>query len=149
MFADYHQFYVWDAGASPQAPVDYTDDDVRKMVKVADHVVVIQPVRNMTVPVELEVHPGDPGHDPSEWDHVVETAVDLPTGRLQIHECTGGPVLEVEVKPGSYRVAAFFSGLDTLSTDGLDGKDWYRVVVWPGESRPLRVVKQWSEAGAG
>jgi hypothetical protein len=52
VFADYHQFYVWDAGVGPSAPEDYTDDDVRRRVKVAPNVVVVQPVRNMTVPVE-------------------------------------------------------------------------------------------------
>jgi hypothetical protein len=34
IFADYHQFYIWDAGTNPLAPVDYTDDDLRNMMKV-------------------------------------------------------------------------------------------------------------------
>jgi len=49
VFADYHQFYVWDAGSAPVAPVDYTDDDLRRMVKVGPNVLVVQPVRNMCV----------------------------------------------------------------------------------------------------
>src|SRR5215471_5201358 len=63
VFADYFQFYVWDAGVSPLAPEDYTDEDVRRRVKVAPNVVVVLPVRNMTVPVEVELHAGDPGFD--------------------------------------------------------------------------------------
>ena len=60
LFADYNQFYVWDAGADPSAPIEYTDADLRCRVKVAPNVVVIQPIRDMTVPVEFEVV-GPPG----------------------------------------------------------------------------------------
>jgi hypothetical protein len=143
VFADYHQFYLWDAGVSPNAPDDYTDEDVRRMVKVAKNVVVIQPVRNMEVPVELEVHESDPGFDAKDWDHVAECGVELPTGKLQIHECTGGPVLDLAVKPGAYQVRALFIGLGTLSDDGLDGSDRYKLVLWPGPVGDLRILKQW------
>jgi hypothetical protein len=132
LFADYHQFYVWDAGAHPQAPVDYTPDDLRRRVKVSTNVVVIQPTRNMTVPVEFEVCTSDPGFDESHWDHIAECSLNLPTGNLQVHECTGGSVLDLIVAPGTYLLRALFAGLDTLSDDGLDGEDRYRIVLWPG-----------------
>ena len=83
VFADYHQFYVWDAGAQPAAPEDYSAEDVERRVKVAPHVIVVQPVRNMEVPVELEVHASDPGFDEAQWDHIVECSLDLPSGKLQ------------------------------------------------------------------
>jgi len=149
LFADYHQFYVWDAGVSPQVPEDYSEDDVRRRVKVGPNVVVIQPVRQMTVPVELRVCPEDPGFDPSVWDHVAECHLDLPTGALQVHECTGGVVLDLAVAPGSYRVRALFAGLDTLSEDGLDGDDRYTIVLWPAPPVPLRILKQWEGERAG
>ncbi len=145
VFADYHQFYVWDAGTNPLAPEDYTDDDVRRMVKVASNVVVVQPVRNMEVPVELEVHARDPGFDAGHWDHIAECALDLHTGRLQVHECTGGPQLDLSVAPGTYCVRVLFAGLGTLSDDGLDGADRYCVELWPGTSRDLTIIKQWDE----
>jgi hypothetical protein len=143
LFADYHQFYVWDAGVNPQAPEDYTDDDILRLVKVAPNVVVIQPVRMMTVPVELEICSDDPGFDESSWDHIAECSLDLPTGRLQVHECTGGPVLDLTVAKGTYSLRALFAGLGTLSDDGLEGQDRYRIVLWPGPPTPLRIVKQW------
>ena len=148
VFADYHQFYLWDRATNPLAPTDYTDQDVQNMVKVAPGVVVIQPVRNMTVPVNLEVHETEPECDATEWDHVVECSLDLPTGKLQVHECTGGPVLDLDLDPGSYRVRALFAGLSTLSPDGLDGEDEYTVALWKGLPTSLRVVKQWSGAPA-
>src|SRR5215467_7944100 len=143
VFADYHQFYLWDRETNPLAPTDYTDQDVQNMVKVAPGVVVIQPVRNMTVPVKLEVHETEPECDATEWDHVVECSLDLPTGKLQVHECTGGPVLDLDLDPGPYRVRALFAGLSTLSADGLEGDDEYTVVLWKGSPTSLRVVKQW------
>ena len=142
VFADYHQFYLWDAGTNPEAPEDYTPVDVERMVKVAEHVVVLQPVRNTTVPVRVELHEVDPGFDERDWQHVVECSVRLPTGKLQVHECTGGAQLDVEVARGTYQVRALFTGLQTLSPDGLDGDDRYVVVLWPGELLPLHVVKQ-------
>jgi hypothetical protein len=147
--ADYHQFYVWYVGMSPSAPEDYTDDDVRRMVKVAPHVVVVQPVRSMTVPVELEVHADDPGFEIAAWDHVAECALDLPTGQLQVDECTGSAVLDLRLSPGTYSVRVLFAGLDTLSDDGLDGEDRYRIDLWPGTPRDLAVVKQWTGERAG
>ncbi len=148
VFADYHQFYLWDAGVRPSAPENYTDEDMRNMVKVADNVIVILPVRNMDVPVELELHDTDPGRETEAWDHVVELGVQMPRGKLQIQECTGEAVLELSVEPGSYSVRACFGGLETLSEDGLDGEDRYRIVMWPGEAMPLNVIKQWAKAGA-
>ena len=36
VFADYHQFYVQDGGINPEAPTDWTDEDVERRAKVAD-----------------------------------------------------------------------------------------------------------------
>jgi hypothetical protein len=71
-----------------EAPTDYTDEDCRRRIKTGPHVVVIQPERNMTVAVEVEVHDADPGFDPAEWDHIAEASLHLSTGQLQVHECT-------------------------------------------------------------
>jgi hypothetical protein len=149
LFADYFQFYLRDAGRNPDAPVDYTDDDVRRRIKTAPHIVVVQPVRNMTVPVELEVCDADPGFDTADSDHVAECSLELPSGRLQVHECTGGTVLEIELAPGSYRVRVQFSGLDTLSGDGLDGDDRYGITLWPAPPAGIEIAKQWSGPHGG
>jgi len=140
---DYHQFYLWDPGVHPSAPTEYSDDDVKRMVKVAPNVVVIQPVRDFTVAVELELHDHDPGCDVREWDHVAECSIDLPTGQLDVEECTGGTAFSIQVAPGTYRLRALFSDLDSLSEDGFDGKDRYRLVLWPGTAVPLSIVRQW------
>jgi len=144
VFADYHQFYIQDGQVNPPAPEDWTDADVVNRVKVASNVVVICPVRNMSVPVEVELHSSEPKFDAGEVDHIVECSLELPSGNLQVHECTGGPVLDWRINPGQYHVVALFSRLGSLSDDGLEGEDRYRVLLWPGAERSLCVVQEWS-----
>ena len=147
IFADYHQFYLWDHGKSPDAPVDYTDEDVRRRVKADLFVVVVQPERNMTVPVELRIAERAPELDLAAWDHVAEASLEVPSGRLEIHECTGGSVDILPVKPGFHRVRAHIAGLSTRSTDGLDGRDSYSITVWPAPFAEVAVLKQYERSG--
>lgn len=143
IFADYFQFYLWDAGEKPVPPSDYSHDDVVRRIKAAPHVVVIQPVRNMDVAVDLDIADAAPALDLAKFDHVAEASIDLPSGQLEIHECTGGSIDIVALAPGSYRVRACFSGLDTLSEDGLDGDDRYHLTVWPAPAAPVGIRKQY------
>jgi hypothetical protein len=143
VFADYRQFYLWDLGMTNQAPEEYADEDIRRRIKAGPHVVVIQTERNTTVPVAVEVHDADPGVDLAEWNHVAEASLHLPTGQLQVHECTGGPVAEFIVEPGWYRVRSLSGGLTTIDESGLEGGDYYRVILWPAPSSEVSVMKQW------
>jgi len=142
LFADYHQFYLWDRGMNPQAPVDYTNDDIQHRIKTGPNVFVIQPERNMTVAVEIEIHDSEPEYDPDRWDHIAEGSLQLTTGQLQVHECTGGVVADFRVEPGWYRVRSFHGGFDTIDAVGLDGNDHYLAVLWPAQPEDLRVLKQ-------
>jgi hypothetical protein len=145
IFADYHQFYLWDQQMAPEAPTDWTEVDVARRLKAAPNVVVVSPVRNMTVPVEVEVHQSEPPFRADAWDHIAECSLDLPSGQLQVHECTGGSVASFKLQGGTYRLRAFYGGLASLSADGLEGKDHYRVVLWPAPPRELIVLKAWKE----
>src|SRR5262245_34966845 len=101
-------------------------------------------MRNMTVPVELGVCSSDPGVELPAWDHVAECSLELPTGNLQVHECTGGPILDLFVVPGTYRLRACFGSLGLLSEDGLEGDDHYKIILWRDDaSIPLKILKQW------
>ena len=131
VFADYHQFYVWDAGVGPSAPDDYSDADIRRLVKVAPNIVVVQPVRNMTVPVDVKVHASEPGLDEGPWDHIVECSLDLPTGRLQIHECTGPDRLSLRIAPGTYAIRVLLPAwilflktalMDSIAIESISGR---------------------------
>ncbi|TXN70472.1 hypothetical protein [Methylobacterium sp. WL6] len=149
IFADYHQFYLWDHGVSPDAPTDYTEEDTLRRIKTVPYVVVVQPERDMEVPVEVEVTNHPACLDLDAWDHVVEASLDLPSGRLEIHECTGGSVDVLTVTPGTYRVRAYHGGLGTLSEDRLDGDDHYRIVLWLDAFTDVTVLKQYVDPHIG
>jgi hypothetical protein len=145
IFADYYQFYLWDEGERPEAPTDYTEEDICRRIKAAPFMVVIQPVRNMDVPLEVEVAETSPALVLEGWDHIAEASIELPSGRLEIHESTGGSIDVLPLLPGTYRARAYFGGLNTLSDDGLDGDDHYRVVLWPAPFAPVEVLKRYAE----
>lgn len=144
VFADYFQFYLWDGEIRPFPPTDYTDTDVERRVKTDSHLVVVLPARNMEVPVEFEVLDRESDPEIEKWDHVAEASLDLPSGKLEIHECTGGSIATVTVKPGVYRVRACFGSLNDISENGLYGNDHYRIEIWPAPFAPITVAKQFS-----
>jgi hypothetical protein len=144
IFADYNQFYLWDRQAAPDTAIDYTDEDVQRRIVAAPNLVVIQPERNMEVSVELEIVAAAPEPDLDGWDHVAEASLALPSGELEVHECTGGSIDVLTLAPGWWRVRSHHGGLTTLSEDGLDGDDRYRLVLWPAPEAPVAVLKQFA-----
>ena len=65
-------------------------------------------------------------------------------GKLAIAGCTDylPDAARITVPAGTLRVRVLFGDLDKLSADGLEGDDRYRVEMWPGEARPLAILKQ-------
>ena len=127
------------------APEDWNDDDVRARAKVTEHVFVVCPVRNMDVPVTLEIHDSEPPLNTAEWDHVVLASIRVPSGKLEVHECTGSSQAVLSVEPGTYRIRAHYKGLESLSENGLKGCDAYKIVVWRDIATPLTVIKNHPE----
>ncbi|MBB3695034.1 hypothetical protein [Sphingomonas sp. BK580] len=144
IFADYFQFYLWDGRYHPDDLGVFTDEECARHVKVAPHALVIMPVRNMTVPVVLDLRDAAPA-DPNltEWDHVVDVSLTLPSGELELEAWQEEPIDRISVAPGSYRVRVCLGGLDTLSEDGLEGDDHYRLTLWPAPEAPLTAWKQY------
>lgn len=148
VFADYHQFYLADAGTHWLAPEDWTDEDLLHGAKATEHVLVICPARNMNVPVLLEVLDHRADIEFSSADHVVEASLHLPTGQLQLAECTGNPEkLKLTLTPGWYRVQARFFNLER-AWEG-DSGDAYELLLWPESQHPLVVHKQWKRDWRG
>ncbi len=143
IFADYHQFYLMDAEQTPRAPEDWTKDDVQRRIKADKYIVVIQPERNTTVPVELEILDGASKENFENWDHIAEASLELPSGKLQIGECCGETKDVLFLPSGSYKVRAFYGNLDALSFDGLNGDDHYKIVMWQASLEDVKVVKQY------
>ncbi len=143
IFADYHQFYLMDAEENLTYPEDWTDENVRQRIKAEKYIVIIQPERNMTVPVDLEIFDSEPEEDFENWQHIAEASLNLPSGKLQIEECCG-EIKDVLILPaGSYRIRAFYGDLNKLSFDGLEGDDHYKIIIWQAPFENVRVLKQY------
>lgn len=143
IFADYHQFYLMDAEENLTYPEDWTDENVRQRIKAEKYIVIIQPERNMTVPVDLEIFDSEPEEDFENWQHIAEASLNLPSGKLQIEECCG-EIKDVLILPaGSYRIRAFNGDLNKLSFDGLEGDDHYKIIIWQAPFENVRVLKQY------
>ncbi|GIQ76534.1 hypothetical protein [Bradyrhizobium sp. RD5-C2] len=144
LFADYSQFYIQDESASGDLSTAWTEEATDRMLAIASGTVGIGTVRNMHVPVSAQILEREPDHDFSDWDHVVEASLDVASGRIVIAGCTDyfPDAMRIETAPGTYRVRASYGALDTLSEDGLEGDDHYRLQLWPAPSIAVRVLKQ-------
>jgi hypothetical protein len=144
LFADYFQFYIQDEAATGDLSQAWNEETTDRLLAVAPGTVGIGTVRNMDVPVTVEIHEHEPDDDSPEWDHVVEASLDAASGRIVIAGCTDylPDAKRTEVAPGSYRVRASYGALDTLSEDGLSGDDRYRLQLWPAAAIAVRILKR-------
>lgn len=144
LFADYFQFYFQDESSQDNLGDGWTEEAVARMLAPAPGAVGVGTVRNMTVPVVVEVHVAEPAADVGSWDHVTECSLAIPTGRIVVAGCTDyfPDAARIDVEPGTYRARISYGSLDTLSEDGLDGNDHYRVQLWRATPIEPRVLKQ-------
>lgn len=144
VFADYHQVYLHDDADRALDLLIWTDAMVSDRVALSDGLIALSTARNMDVPVEVVVAGAEPDFDAADWDHVVLCSITIRSGRLIVLGATddGTTAARVALPPGTYRARALFADLDSLSEDGLDGDDRYRVELWPGAQQELAVLKR-------
>jgi hypothetical protein len=143
LFADYYQFYIQDETADGNLSEAWTDEAVDRLLALAPGTVGVGTVRNVGVPVTIEVLDREPSVDAEKFDHVVECSIAVESGCIVAAGCTDyfSEAARIKVRPGSYRVRVYFEGLDSLSADGLRGNDRYHLQLWPAPTRPIAVLK--------
>lgn len=147
LFADYFQFYLQDEGVEGNLAESWTKEAVNRLLALAPGTIGVGTVRNMNVPVVIEVAENEPAeHDHDCWDQVNECSIDVPSGRIVVAGCTDyfPEARRIEVAPGSYRARIFYGDLNSLRENDLEGDDHYRVVLWPSDPGPLKILKQCS-----
>lgn len=144
LFADYFQFYLQDDTAEGDLSNSWTKEAVDRLLAVAPGTIGVGTVRNMNVPVVVEITSGEPPSDLSAWDRVNECTIAVQSGRIVIAGCTDyfPDAARIELAPGSYRARIYYGSPNSLSADGLDGDDHYKVALWRAAPGPLRVLKQ-------
>lgn len=144
LFADYYQFYLQDEDAEGDLSDSWTEEAVDNLLALAPGTIGVGTVRNMDVPVEVEIRDSEPSSDFQEWDHVTECSIKVPSGKIVIAGCTDyfQDAARIDVKPGNYRARIYYGDLDSLSWNGLEGDDHYKVVLWPSDDTSVRVIKR-------
>jgi len=144
LFADYYQFYLQDEDADGDLSDSWSENAVKNLLAVAPGTIGVGTVRNVDVPVVVEVHDSEPEDDLSEWDQVMECGIEVPSGRVVVAGCTDYfPEAErILVPPGSYRARVYYGSLDSDGRDALEGDDHYKVVLWSGEVSEVKVIKK-------
>jgi len=146
IFADYYQVYLVDQKVRSNNPNMWSPTALLKeRVATAPGAIGISTIRNLDVPVEVEISEVEPTGTFDNWDQVVDCSIQVQSGWLIL----GGPGLDddvppISIKPGTYRARVFFGGLNTLSADELEGNDRYRIVLWPGKETPVDILKKYA-----
>ncbi|RYE51609.1 MAG: hypothetical protein EOP21_00955 [Hyphomicrobiales bacterium] len=143
LFADYFQFYLQDEEASGIDGDSWNDEATERMLAVAPGALAIGTVRNVDVPISVEILESEPPNDLENWDHVTECSLVITSGKLVIAGCTDyfPDAARIDVAPGTYRARISGGGFDSVAKHWDDGEDMYRVQLWPGTRIEIRVLK--------
>ena len=144
LFADYFQFYVQDE-ESPGIDGDSWDGGApHRMLAVAHGAIGVSTVRNVSVPVVLEVLETEPALDADSWDHVTECSLATSSGKLVVAGCTDyfPDAARISIPPGVYRARISGGGFNSVKKHWEAADDRYRVQLWPGAAIDPRVIKQ-------
>ncbi len=144
LFADYFQIYLQDEHAKGNLSDAWTEEAVENLLATVSGAIGVGTVRNVEVPVTIEVCDTEPTLDLAPWDHVVESHIDIPSGRLVVAGCTDffPDAARIVLEPGSYRARILYGALGSLSKDGLDGDDHYSILLWKSAETGTLVVKR-------
>jgi len=144
LFADYFQFYLQDEKVDGNLSDAWTEQAVQDLLAIAPGTIGVGAVRNMDVPVEVELLQSTPSESFDAWDQVNECDIEIRSGTLVIAGCTDyfPDAARIKVEPGGYRARVYYGKLDSLSEDGLDGDDHYKVSLWMSEPSGLHILKR-------
>jgi hypothetical protein len=144
LFADYFQFYLQDESAKGDLSESWTPEAVDRLLALAPGTIGIGTARNMEVPVVIEIADEPPDNTTNGWDQVNECTLEVSSGRIVVAGCSDyfPDAARIEVPPGAYRARIYYGNLNSLSGNGLDGDDHYRIVLWSAVPGPVEVIKR-------
>jgi len=109
LFADYFHFYLQDESVKADLSESWTQEAVDRLLAIAPGTIGVGTVRNMNVPVLVEIAEVAPEDDTTQWDQVNECDFEVQSGRVVIAGCTDYyPDAErIELSPGPYRARIY------------------------------------------
>jgi hypothetical protein len=148
IFAEHFQFYVQDKDTDNLLSIYWDEDSREDLFAQSDEIIGIATVRNMEVPVIVSLIDKEPKDEAlDEWDHVVQSQISIPSGKLLITGPTSpeDESMTIEVAPGTYGIRAYYAMLDEIDAEGFEGEDFYKVALWKTD-KPIatEVLKRWT-----
>src|SRR5450432_2054901 len=109
LFADYFQFYLQDEPVEGDLSESWPQEAVDRLLAIAPGKIGVGTVRNMNVPVVIEIAEFAPDENLSQWDQVNECDLEVQSGRVVIAGCTDyyPDARRIELPPGPYRARIY------------------------------------------
>jgi hypothetical protein len=145
VFADYFQFIVQDEKSEDDFATIWSPEALGMALAVGKSAVCPGTLRNVDVPIEIQILDSEPHVDLEAVDHAVEASLEVPSGTIVIMGCTAyfPDAPRLNVAPGTYRVLSVMKGVSSIRTEWEPADDSYLVYLWPGEERKPRQLKHW------
>ena len=129
-FTQYYQFYVFDSQTTSQTDDAgfWNDEAGKNRVAVLEGLLGVTVGKYATIDVEVQILTEKPSLI-TDAEHVVETSLRVPSGVLQVKDCTNYETqLELNLEKGCYRVRISSFKLSSIVSD--QGDDYYTVQIW-------------------
>jgi hypothetical protein len=142
-FTEYYQFYILDSETKAQTDAaDFWNDEAgQRKLAIGEGLLGVTVAKYAEIKVEVRVLSAEPTED-ADADHIVETSLNLPSGLLQVKDCTNYDTeLELNLEKGTYRVRISSFKLWTVEND--KGDDYYVVEIWRYAFVETEVLRAW------
>jgi hypothetical protein len=138
LFADYHQFYLFDDDVQPPYPETVSDDHIAQGFQCAANLVAIYTGVAADVSVAVSVAPREPEVDLSAWDQAFRCHINAPSGRLVLAGCTDfvPSCPRISVPAGCCGMLVCARGI------GKEEREEYHISVWSGTFAPPLLLKR-------
>jgi hypothetical protein len=144
-FTEYYQFYIQDATtkASTDSDIFWTAQASEDKMAAEEGLLGISVAKYAEINVQVNVHQQQKNiFSLEDYDHIVEASIDVPSGSLQILNCTGmEKQLELTVAPGTYTVRSSSANLKAVQGD--EGNDFYVIDIYPSYKKERTVLKKY------
>lgn len=144
-YTQYQQFYIYDKKSPGKTDSNnfWTKTAHKERLALEDGVLGIGTECYGPVKAELIVLDSvNNAFDIDLYDHIVEGGIDLKSGILQVLNCPDfQSELDIELKPGKYRIRVYSSNLTSVIGD--EGDDFYKIEIWPDNKMEREVLKQY------
>jgi len=145
VFADYFQFIVQDEKSEDDFASLWTPAALDIALAAGKLAICPGTLRNVEVPVEIQVLDTEPEVDLTAVDHAVEASFEVPSGTIVVMSCTAylPDAPRFNVSPGTYRALSVMKGIASIKAEWKPADDSYVVYLWPGDHREPKLVKHW------